>query len=253
MGPRFNWQCLMSWRQNIISPFVEGDTIPSVQEVNQSMPGVLTRLLTAPKVKGEHGNGHIDGDLQGLNLVSMDPEHVALIAKGLALGFVALLAWLCRTRTTRRDDPRFLGEFALVVLTMLFVSERSWKHHYVTILLPYTYLVYQTVAAPVSRRVRLILGGSLIFSALLMASSSSDLSDLIAGEGTPEVALYYGMFLWSALVLYLATAWRVLREGRKPTAWDEPPLPAPHLGRAPSATTPGNGLANQGAGRSPIR
>ena len=26
---------------------------------------------------------------------------------------------------------------------MLFVSERSWKHHYVTLLLPYTYLVYR--------------------------------------------------------------------------------------------------------------
>ena len=61
--------------------------------------------------------------------------------KGVVIAFVALLALLCRTRTTDRRDPRLLGEFALVVLTMLFVSERSWKHHYVTVLLPITYLV----------------------------------------------------------------------------------------------------------------
>ncbi len=153
LGPRFNWQCLMSWRQNIISPFVEGDVIPSVQEVNQSMPGVVTRLLTQPKTNGEFNNGYTDHDL---NLVSWDPEAVAIGIKVTAVLFVALLAWFCRTRTSRRDDPRLLGEFALVVLTMLFVSERSWKHHYVTLLLPYTYLVYQMVACPLSPKVRAI-------------------------------------------------------------------------------------------------
>ena len=59
----------------------------------------------------------------------------------MAFCLLGLLAFLCRTKTTDRRDPRLLGEFALVVLTMLFVSERSWKHHYVTVLLPYTYLV----------------------------------------------------------------------------------------------------------------
>jgi hypothetical protein len=240
LGPRFNWQCLMSWRHNIISPFVEGETIASVQEVNQSMPGVLTRLLTAPKVESDreltHGNGQIKGDLAGLNLADWDPERVALLAKGFGLAFVGLLGWLCRTRTSRRDDPRLLGEFGLVVLTMLFVSERSWKHHYVTVLLPYTYLVYQAVAAPATRRVRAILVGSLAFSALLMASSSSDLSDLVAGEGAHEVALYYGLFFWSAVVIFVAAAWRVRAEGRREAAWDESPaaspIPTPHLERA---------------------
>ena len=39
--------------------------------------------------------------------------------------------------------PTARARFALVVLTMLFVSERSWKHHFVTLLLPYTYLVWE--------------------------------------------------------------------------------------------------------------
>ena len=66
---------------------------------------------------------------------------VNYLIKAVALASLGLLAFLCRTKTTDRRDPRLLGEVALVVLTMLFVSERSWKHHYVTVLLPYSYLV----------------------------------------------------------------------------------------------------------------
>ncbi len=76
-----------------------------------------------------------------LNLASWPPKLVGQLTRGVAVGLVVLLAYLCRTKTTDRRDPRLLGEVALVVLTMLFVSERSWKHHYVTVLLPYTYLV----------------------------------------------------------------------------------------------------------------
>ncbi len=238
LGPAFNWQCLMEWRHNIISPFVEGEVIPSVQEVNQSMAGVMTRALTTPKIDGEHSNGNIKASLAHLSLADWDPEAVALLVKGLALAFVAVLAALCRTRTSRRDDPRLLGEFSLVVLTMLFVSERSWKHHYVTLLLPYTFLVYQAVAAPVSRWVRVVLGASLALSALLMATTSSDVGKLLGGEDGHEVALYYGMFFWAGVVLFLATAWRVRVDGRREAAFDElngggpSPLSGPHMAHA---------------------
>src|SRR5207249_4977305 len=116
--------------------------------INQSMVGVLTRLLTDGKMGGRYG-------LQlDLNVVAWDRTTVVLLIKALSVAWVGLLAFLCRTRTDRRDDPRLLGEFSLVVLTMLFISERSWKHHYVTLLLPYTYLVYRVAAAGVSARAR---------------------------------------------------------------------------------------------------
>ena len=211
MGPSANWRGLMSWRANIISPFVEGDTILSVQEVNQSFPGVASRLLTQPRLDGPHGNNSVE---RAYNLVAWEPETAALIAKGVALGFVALLAVFCRTQTGRRDDPRLLGEFALVVLTMLFVSERSWKHHFVTLLLPYVYLGWRVGSSTTPRRVRAILGGALAVSGLLMASTSSEIGGVFADGRGHEVALYYGMFFWSGLVLYVATAWRVVAEGR---------------------------------------
>src|SRR6185437_6003559 len=99
-------------------------------EMNQSMVGVLTRLLTATKT----GDGRYDLH-QAVNLVSWPPGTVNLLVKGISVIFLGLLALFCRTKSARRDDPRLLGEFSLVVLTMLFLSERSWKHHFVTLLL----------------------------------------------------------------------------------------------------------------------
>jgi hypothetical protein len=239
LGPRFNWECLMEWRHNIISPFVEGDEIKSTQEVNQSMVGVLTRLLTESQELGEHSNG---GTAHDLNLVAWDKEFVANLVKGLSLALVGLLAWLCRTRADRRDDPRWLGEFSLVVLTMLFVSERSWKHHFVTILLPLVYLVYHLSAARLSRRDRGLIIATLAISAFLMATTSDGIGGQFAGGIGHEVALFYGMFLWSSVALYLMVARRVtaLRQTDPLTLFGQPPiphLPEPHLRRT-STTQP---------------
>jgi hypothetical protein len=225
LGPQFNWQCLMKWRQNIISPFVEGDMIKSTQEVNQSIPGVLTRLLTQTKDLGPHGNG---GTALDLNLASWDPETVALGVKALSVSLILLLALFCRTRATRRDDPRLLGEFALVVLTMLFVSERSWKHHFVTITLPLSYLVYRLSATRLKTSIRILIGAGLAIFALLMLTTSEEVGRLfLDGEGH-EYALYFGLYLWSAVVLYVLTAWRVWAER------DTSPLGLDHPEHAPS-------------------
>jgi alpha-1,2-mannosyltransferase len=203
IGPQFNGECLAMWWQRMISPFLtKGEGSP--QEINQSMVGVLTRLLTDSKVGTNRYDVHLD-----LNLVSWPRPIVGLLLKVLTLGLLGLLALICRTRTARRDDARLLGEFALIVLTMLFVSERSWKHHYVTLLLPYTYLTYRVLMGTATRRVRVLLGLSLALSAFLMATTSSEFGGLVADGQGHKIAQGYGMFLWAGVLLYVATAWRV--------------------------------------------
>jgi alpha-1,2-mannosyltransferase len=227
LGVQFNAECLAMWWHRILSPYlvhgVTGD-----QEINQSMVGVLSRLLTAAPISTSRYGHHFKA-----NLVSWDPYLVGLLIKGVSAALVGALFLLCRTHTKRRDDPRLLGEFALVALTMLFMSERSWKHHYVTLLLPYTYLVYRSWVAPVTMRVRVIVTGCLWLSVLLMATTSSELGGLLVKDGH-KAAQAYGMFLWAGLVLYLATAWRVYAEGKQADSGLAAPLasapPAPHLG-----------------------
>jgi hypothetical protein len=223
LGPEFNGECLAMWWHRIIRPFaVSGFASP--QEINQSMVGVLTRLLTAVTVSEDRNNLH-----RAVNLVAWDPARVALGIKALSVGMVGLLAFFCRTRADRRDDPRLFGEFALVVLTMLFVSERSWKHHYVTILLPVTYMVYRAAVLPGPSRVRTTLAGALALTELLMASTSSELGGLIARDGH-KLAQAYGMFLAAGVVLYAATAWRVEVERREPAGGPGRVVPRPHVG-----------------------
>jgi alpha-1,2-mannosyltransferase len=212
LGYDFNSMCLESWWKRILSPYVDNDFV-SPQEMNQSLVGVLTRLLTENKV----GVERYDNKLH-VNFLVLDHKSLSKWLKGLSIGLVGLLAWLCRTKSERRDDPRLLGEFSLVVLTMLFISERSWKHHYVTLLLPYTYLAYRVGVAGLPKRTRWVLGGVLGASAFLIATTSSEVGGLFAHGQGHKVAQAYGMFLWSGVVLYIATAWRVVAERKVPPA-----------------------------------
>jgi hypothetical protein len=229
IGPKFNGECLAMWWHRMMTPFLVNDFV-SPQEINQSMVGVLTRLLTETKTGGARYDVHLD-----VNLAALPPTVVKPLLKGLSIGLVGLLALLCRTRTSRRDDPRLFGEFALIVLTMLFVSERSWKHHYVTLLLPFTYLAYRAGMPGLPRRGRWALAGALVLSALLMATTSTEVGGHFADGRGHKLAQGYGMFLWAGVVLYIATAWRVwVEKSASPADNDRGPAstgrssPAPH-------------------------
>lgn len=209
LGVAFNGECLGMWWHRILSPYLTRGEVGD-QDINQSMVGVLSRLLT----EGEVGLGRYNRD-RPLNLVAWPDWVVTPLLKALSLGLVGLLAFLCRNKARRRDDPRLFGEFSLVVLTMLFISERSWKHHYVTVLLPYTYLMYRVSLPLLAKRSRTILAVGMALSAILMASTSSELGGLfVEGQGH-KIAQGYGLFFASGVVLYVLTAWRVWVEGRR--------------------------------------
>jgi hypothetical protein len=211
LGPDLASRCLGSWWHRIISPYVSGGVVGDM-EINQSMVGVVNRLMTLDETPGRYG-----AQLK-LNVVNWDPKLVARIVKGLSLVIVGAMFLLTRTRTDRRDDPRLLGEFSLVVLTMLFVSERSWKHHYVTILLPLTYLTYRLFRPDISWRDKKIIAASLGAAMFLIATTSSEIGGWFADGKGHKIAQFYGMYFWAGVVLYFATAWRVAVESRWPSS-----------------------------------
>ncbi len=67
------------------------------------------------------------------------------ILRGLNLLLLVALGLLCRSPITSRRDPKLLLEVSLVLLAMLLMSERTWKHHLVT--LPIVYLATWSVLA----------------------------------------------------------------------------------------------------------
>ena len=233
LGPQFNLVCITSWWKMIVDPYVSGGAVGDLH-INQSLIGVITRLLSIG-----NGQGHYK-PLVDANLVELNRDRVVLVLKVVSLGLVGLLALLCRTKTKRRDDPRLLGEFSLVVLTMLLVSERSWKHHFVTLLLPFTYLGYRVSLEVLPKITRRSIALAMGLAGLLMLSTS-DAGKMMADGRGDKVAQGYGMFLWAAVVLYVVTAWRVVAERTRsilpgPVA-SLSPLPPPHTKvKRPSST-----------------
>jgi alpha-1,2-mannosyltransferase len=228
IGPRFNGECLGMWFDRMITPFVVKNASSS-QEMNQSLLAVLMRLLTnlIP------GHGRYDPHLD-VNVVSLPAWVVAYLFKALAVAMLGLLAFLCRTKTTDRRDPRLLGEISLIVLTMLFLSERSWKHHYVTVLLPYSFLVGEFFSNRLGPRSRALLVGSWALTFSLMAAASADLGQFFAEGQGHEIAQGYGSFLWAGVVLYAMVAWRVWSRRAEPTLPESSssPILRSHFGSA---------------------
>lgn len=214
IGWEFNKECLRMWFHRMVVPFVrEGATSP--QEANQSVVGVISRLLTTPI----HGQGPYNVDLD-VNIASLPPAAVKVMIKVVTFAFLGLLAFFCRTRTGDRRDPRLLGEFALVVMTMLFVSERSWKHHYVTVLLPITYLAAEYFSPRIGPRARAAIVVSWVFTFSLMAMTSSEIGGLFREGQFHKIAQGYGLFMWAGLVLYATVAWRVWARMKEPPPGD---------------------------------
>ena len=58
----------------------------------------------------------------------------------------------------------------------------------------------------------------LVLSFLFMATTSTELGGLFANGRGHEIAQGYGMFLWAAVVLYVAVAWRLRAREHEPTA-----------------------------------
>jgi len=116
---------------------------------------------------------------------------------------------------------------------MLFVSERSWKHHYVTVLLPITYLVSEFFSPRVGQRGRRAIIFAWAMSFGMMAATSSDIGGNFAEGQGHEIAQGYGLFMWAGVVLYATVGWRVwMRRAETPPealsvagGGDSPPTP----------------------------
>jgi hypothetical protein len=196
-GADRNGEYLHSWYEKMIQPFVTGGKI-TPEHNNQSLPSILTRLLTHQPAFTHFEDGHQVDD-EFVNLVDLDPGLVGVLIKGFMAAFALAVVWSCRTPTTPRHGWRLAAEFSLVVLGMLLFSERTWKHHCVTLLLPFAVITYWLATQRASWWVRAYLGGTLAVVALLMASTSTGLVDEL--ERAAKLAQTYGAYVWAYLLL----------------------------------------------------
>jgi hypothetical protein len=213
--------CLLGeWTDNMIVPYVVHGKV-TTEHQNQSLPGLVYRLTTRlPSFTEWDQKIWSYVPVAYHNLLSLDPALAGLLVKLCMFGFAIIVVWTCRTPSLQRRRWRLAAEYSLVMLGMLLFSERTWKHHCVSLVLPIALLVYclATQRLAVGRR-RLIIV-VLIMSSVLMASTGSGLF----GSGADEIAKLaevYGAYVWANLLLVVALV-ALLRQRPSVGAYQSP-------------------------------
>lgn len=193
MGWEHNQNHLVSWYFDMVHPFVIEGKVTS-EHHNQSLPGLVARLAThspsfSTYVNKEYTPTHYD------NLLDLPPARARWLVKGCMGLFALMIMWVCRTPTTPRAGWRLSAEFSIVLLGMLLFSERTWKHHCVTLVLPFAVICYYLATAAPSKGLRFYLIGSLGATMVLMAATSNT-----ASEGASHHEHLYQLFAKQAQV-----------------------------------------------------
>ncbi len=221
MGGERNEKHLVSWYYDMVYPFVIEGKVTS-EHHNQSLPGLVARLAThspsfSTYVHNQYTPTHYD------NLLDLSPGAARWLVKGCMGLFALLVVWSCRTPTTSRDGWRLSAEFSIVLLGMLLFSERTWKHHCVTLLLPFAVICYHLATCAPGKGLRAYLIGSLAVSMLLIATTSTAVPD---GAVDPrhlyqlfaKQAQVYGAFVLAYLDLLAALVVLLRRPANGPVS-----------------------------------
>ena len=235
LGPGHYAELAETWLNNLIFKGVGGSWYPI--HVNQSLPAVLGRYLL-----GGHEGGNIywnaddntyasQRQFHWIALVSLDPTLVKRLIQ-LAQGAVVLLmAWAIGWRKLARDDGRRGLHYAMVLLAILLLNQRTWDHH-AAILLPATLAIWYAVAfGRVSRRVRIITLAMVILagvagllgagSALVSIGRACGLARADAKEFANVVGAY-GLKFSGFLLMFLSAVILSLALKRPPETASEP-------------------------------
>jgi hypothetical protein len=208
LGFEQNARLLISWRQAMVDPYLIGGFV-TTEHPNQSLPGVVFRLGThSPSFLTYEDNQPVA--LAYHNLIALEPRQARRIVQACMALFAGMIIWTCRTPTTPRHGWRLAAEFSLVLVGMLLFSERTWKHHCVTFVVPFAVLCYYLAMCRPSPLLRGYLVASLIAVTLLMAATSTSLFERAA-----KLAQVYGAYV-GAYVVLLAALVVILRRSATP-------------------------------------
>jgi alpha-1,2-mannosyltransferase len=202
LGFDFNNQLIIEWYKQMVRPFLSGMPVGylQTQHINQSFTGLFFRFLSdSVAITGDVKRGY---DELRINFVSLDQQTVSLMVKIASLAVVGCLAWFCRTPHKNHKHLGNLGEFAMVFLAMLFLSERSWKHHYVLLILAHSFLLYYLLIMKPSGWRKWVPLSFMIIAVFLHTFSGS----LFFGFYWSDVLEAYGVYIIGALSLFVSCA-----------------------------------------------
>ena len=189
------------WTRIMIVPFVaEGQVVYST---SQSLASAALRLLTeAPAFDSHHGGVT---ERHYMNLLSLSNEAARQIVRALMLATgLAGLWWTRRPLETLRSR-RYVLEIAAVAAFMLWFSERTWVHHYVSFILTLAAAGMVLSDPRQSERGRApVRTALLVFAATTLFASEA--GKLLGRDGV-DWAKAAGVYLWPSMFVTIAVLW----------------------------------------------
>ncbi len=207
LGAQYNQRLLGSWYHVMVYPYVIEGRVTS-EHNNQSLPGLAARLLTHSPSFSTYVEDRYT-PTQYSNLLDLPPRYAQWLVKACMAAFVLLVVWVCRTPSRQREGWEPWAEFGIILLGMLLFSERTWKHHCVTLVVPFAVLCYYLAACRPRGGLGACLVGTLTLATVLIATTSSGFGEeRVSEKGAPALfakqAQVYGAFVLADLVLLAA-------------------------------------------------
>jgi hypothetical protein len=193
LGWQHNVTLLNSWFNGMVKPFLVDGKVTS-EHANQSIPGVVFRLLTRQPSEIAYDDEDRPMPAEFHNFVDIGPGAARAVIRGFQAAFVLAVVLLCRPRGARQGLP-FAAECSFILLGMLLFSERTWKHHAVTLVLPYAVLTAFLTTHPLSLPMRRYVIATLIGAGVLTLGPSA------LPEEAQDLAQTYGAYTLAYLAL----------------------------------------------------
>lgn len=217
IGPAQYVAMMGAWLDNIIVPGLLKDS-PYPMHINQSLPGVLTRLLRPANIYWNPEDDVAADQVRFVNLVALSAPAFRTLLTGLKMAVLALMAWGIGWKRLPRDDGRRALHYGLVLCAMLILNQRTWDHHGAILLPAYAAAWYALAYGRVGRRWRRLGLVLMLASALPLFGMSGSLFTALAGgragRELADVIEAYGPTLLHFVLLF-AVCLILLRQLRR--------------------------------------
>ena len=206
----------VAWYHMLVEPYAKDGWV-TLEIANQSLYGALVRVLSNAGVLSVERMPMEKAMAVGMEDMAR-PVSVAgkLIRPAISLGGLVCLGWLCRkgarrsgTASSPKTDSSLEDwmELSLVLLAMLLMGERTWKHHATTLPIVYLAMWYGLTCWPLSEKFRsTMVAGLAVQFVLLVIGGEGFFGDRIADQ-----MLEGGFFCWGLVLAAVQTAMLLIK------------------------------------------
>jgi hypothetical protein len=217
LGPGHYAVLSQTWMDNLIFRGLGGAWYPV--HINQSISAVLSRYLLGGQAGGniywnpDDNPYSAQRQFRWIAFAALNPTTVKRIIQLCQVVIVLLMAWAIGWPRLPRDDGRRALHYAMVLLGILLLNQRTWSHHG-AIILPATLAIWYAIAfGRMGRGVRIVSLSLMIAAGTLLLLGAGDMLVSLArasGQAKAEakefanIVAAYGPRFYSFLLMFLA-------------------------------------------------